>query len=173
MAVSFAGILVLGLIPGCRAAAGTGLCLASALALALGSVLMRGLEGVHPFGLQAWGALISLPVMLAASLALEGEVASHLRQAPVLAYAAAAYSALFASIFGHGLYFWLVRRHGVSAVTPHLLLTPLLAVLLGVLFWGDRPGPAPSAWRRPGAGGVLAGLACAGAHGRGRGRRPE
>lgn len=141
VAVSFGGILVLGLDPQvAQQPLALTLCLASALALALGSVLMRRLEGVDPFALQAWGALISLPVMGAASVALEGDVLGHLRQAPLHAYGAAAYSALFASIFGHGLYFWLVRRHGVSAITPHLLLTPVLAVILGVLFWGDRPG---------------------------------
>ena len=30
----------------------------------------------------------------------------------------------------------------MATVTPYLLLTPVLAVLLGILFWGDRPGPA-------------------------------
>jgi O-acetylserine/cysteine efflux transporter len=26
-------------------------------------------------------------------------------------------------------------------VTPWLLLVPVLAVALGIVFWGDRPGP--------------------------------
>jgi O-acetylserine/cysteine efflux transporter len=29
----------------------------------------------------------------------------------------------------------------VAQVTPWLLLVPVLAVALGIVFWGDRPGP--------------------------------
>jgi O-acetylserine/cysteine efflux transporter len=45
-----------------------------------------------------------------------------------------------ASIVGHGAFFVLVQRHPVSAVMPYMLLTPLAAVIFGVLVWGDRPG---------------------------------
>jgi O-acetylserine/cysteine efflux transporter len=61
--------------------------------------------------------------------------------APWLDWACIVYSALFASIIGHGLFFFLVQRHPVSAIMPYLLLTPLAAVMFGVLVWGDRPGP--------------------------------
>jgi O-acetylserine/cysteine efflux transporter len=32
-------------------------------------------------------------------------------------------------------------RHKVADVTPWLLLAPVMAVGLGIAFWGDRPGP--------------------------------
>ena len=35
----------------------------------------------------------------------------------------------------------LVQRHPVAQVMPWLLLVPVLAVALGIVFWGDRPGP--------------------------------
>jgi O-acetylserine/cysteine efflux transporter len=35
----------------------------------------------------------------------------------------------------------LVQRHPVAQVTPWLLLSPVMAVLLGVWVYGDRPGP--------------------------------
>jgi O-acetylserine/cysteine efflux transporter len=140
--VAFAGVLVMGLDPQVAdQPLALALCLLSAAALALGSTLMRGLEGVGVFSLQAWSALIGLPLMLALSLPLEGDPVTLLRAAPPLAWAGAAYSALVASIFGHGMYYWLVRRHGVSMITPYLLLAPVLAIVLGVLVWGDRPGP--------------------------------
>ena len=34
-----------------------------------------------------------------------------------------------------------MQRHPVSQVTPYLLLAPVFAITLGVLVWGDRPGP--------------------------------
>lgn len=139
--ISFAGIVVLGADPAITEhPLALVLCLISAFSLALGSVLMRGLEGVGPFSLQAWSALIGLPLLLLTSHWLEGPMLVNLQQAQPEAFAGAVYSALLASIFGHGLYFTLVRRHGVSAITPHLLLTPVFAVVLGMVFWGDRPG---------------------------------
>jgi O-acetylserine/cysteine efflux transporter len=35
----------------------------------------------------------------------------------------------------------LVQRYPVAQVTPWLLLVPVLAIGLGVAYWGDRPGP--------------------------------
>ena len=65
-----------------------------------------------------------------------------LRNASWVAWGGAIYAALFSSLLGHGLFYFLVQRHPVATVTPYLLLTPVLAVLLGIVFWGDRPGPA-------------------------------
>jgi O-acetylserine/cysteine efflux transporter len=52
-----------------------------------------------------------------------------------------AYAAFISSLLGHGLYYVLVQKHPVAQVTPWLLLVPVLAVGLGIAFWGDRPGP--------------------------------
>jgi O-acetylserine/cysteine efflux transporter len=60
--------------------------------------------------------------------------------APWLGWATVAYTGLVASIVGHGVFFALVQRHPVSSIMPYLLLTPLTAVIFGVLLWGDRPG---------------------------------
>jgi O-acetylserine/cysteine efflux transporter len=35
----------------------------------------------------------------------------------------------------------LIQRYPVAQVTPWLLLVPVLAVGLGIAFWGDEPGP--------------------------------
>ena len=118
-----------------------GIALLSALFQALGSVFMRGISGIGVFSFQAWTAVISLPVLLLASFLLESGQWQMMATAPWLDWACIVYSALFASIIGHGLFFFLVQRHPVSAIMPYLLLTPLAAVMFGVLVWGDRPGP--------------------------------
>lgn len=142
IAISFAGVLVMGLDPQvAEQPMALTLCLLASLAMALGSTLMRNLTGVGAFSLQAWSAAIGIPLLVPVSLWLEGDVVAIVAQAPAIAWAGAVYSALIASILGHGLYFWLIRRHGVSAVTPYLLLAPVFAVILGIAFWGDRPGP--------------------------------
>jgi O-acetylserine/cysteine efflux transporter len=114
--------------------------LASALFQALGSIFMRGIRGMSVFNFQAWTALISLPVMVLGSLLIEQDQLQTLQTAGLIDWSAVAYSALVSSIVGHGLFFFLVQRHPVSAVMPYLLLTPVFAVMFGIVVWGDQPG---------------------------------
>jgi len=114
----------------------------SSLMVAIGTVLMRGLKDVRMVDQQGWTAVLSLLPLLAISAVFEPGSFTALREASGIAWGAAAYAAVFSSLLGHGVFYWLVQRHPVATVTPYLLLTPVLAVLLGILFWGDRPGPA-------------------------------
>ena len=142
IALAFAGVLVLGFDPLVLDAPGALLLtLAAAFTLALGTVLMRGLREVDTFQLQAWTAAIGIPFLLAVSAVLERDQVALLATAPWPAWGGVFYSGLVASLVGHGLLYWLVQRHPVSQVTPYLLIAPVFAVTLGVLVWGDRPGP--------------------------------
>jgi O-acetylserine/cysteine efflux transporter len=142
IALSFAGVLVLGFDPlVLDRPLALVLMLISALFLAVGTVLMKPLRGLDLFSQQGWMGLISLPLLLGASLVLEPGALARLSDVSWVAWAGAAYAAFAASLLGHGLFYVLVQRHPVAQVTPWLLLTPVLAVGLGVAFWGDRPGP--------------------------------
>jgi len=142
IAVSFAGILVLGFDPLVLAAPKSLLLmLLASLLLAVGTVMLRGLKGMHPFNQQAWSALIGIAPLLAISYGFEHGQVAALKAAPWVAWVGVAYAAIFASALGHGLFYWLVQRYPVSQVTPYLLITPVFAVALGIAFWGDRPGP--------------------------------
>lgn len=142
IALSFAGVLVLGFDPlVLQRPAALVLMLVSAFFLASGTVLMRPLRGLGMVSQQGWTALIALLPLLALSAWLEPRGFAALRHASWIGWGGAAYSALFASLLGHGLYYVLVQRHPVAQVTPWLLVSPVLAVLLGILFYGDRPGP--------------------------------
>ena len=89
---------------------------------------------------QAWTAVIAMPFMIAASLLTEQDQWVMISTATWQDWAPIFYSALVASIVGHGLFFWLVQRHPVSAVMPYLQLTPVFAIAIGILIWGDQPG---------------------------------
>lgn len=142
IAVSFAGILVLGFDPLVldRPLALAAM-LAAALMLAIGTVLMKPLQGIDLWNMQGWTAILSLPPLLAISAVFEPGAFAALRDASWIAWTGAAYAAFVSSLLGHGLYYVLVRRHPVAQVMPWLLLVPVLAVVLGIAFWGDRPGP--------------------------------
>jgi len=142
IAVSFAGVLVLGFDPMVlREPASLLLMLVSAVFLATGTVLMRRLSGLDMFSQQGWTAIIGVLPLLALSAWLEPGGFAGLRDATWVGWGGAAYSAIGSSLLGHGLYYLLVQKHPIAQVTPWLLLSPVLAVLLGILFYGDRPGP--------------------------------
>ena len=140
--LSFAGVLVLGFDP---LVLGKPLALAimlvSAFFLAAGTVLMRRLVGLDVVSQQGWTAIIGIAPLLLLSALLEPGAFAALREATWVGWGGAAYSAVFASLLGHGLYYVLVQRHPIAKVTPWLLLTPVFGVALGIAFWGDRPGP--------------------------------
>jgi O-acetylserine/cysteine efflux transporter len=141
--VAFGGVLVMGLDPLVLAQLDVlVLVLSSAVSLAVGTMLMRRLKGISVLNFQAWNALLSLPLLIALSMvAGQGPLPDADGARQPMVWAAVAYSAIGASIVGHGSFYWLIQRHEVNKVTPYLLMVPVLAVLLGVIFWGDRPGP--------------------------------
>lgn len=140
--LSFGGVLVLGFDPiVLDAPASLVLMLVSALFLAIGTVLMRRLSGLDMVSQQGWTAILGVLPLLALSAIFEPHGFDALRHASWIGWGGAAYAALFASLLGHGLYYVLVQRHPVAQVTPWLLLAPVGAILLGMAFWGDRPGP--------------------------------
>jgi O-acetylserine/cysteine efflux transporter len=140
--VAFIGVAVLGFDPlVLDAPLALGLSLIAAAALALGTTLLRSLPGLHTFQIQAWSAAISIPPLLLVALLTEPVTVAIFTDARWQDWAGVLYSALAASLVGHGLLYVLLQRHAVAQVTPLLLLTPVFAVTLGVLFWGDRPGP--------------------------------
>lgn len=142
IAISFGGVLVLGFDPIVldRPLALAAM-LAAALMLAIGTVLMKGLHKLDVFSMQGWTALFSLLPLLALSAVFEPGAFSALRQASWVGWAGAAYAAFASSLLGHGLYYVLVQRYPIAQITPWLLLVPVLAVALGITFWGDQPGP--------------------------------
>lgn len=142
VALSFGGVLVLGFDPlVLDNPASLLMMLVSAFFLAMGTVLMRGLQGVDRYGMQAWTAIVGVAPLLLLSLWLEPGGFAALSQFSAVAWSGVAYAAVVASLLGHGIYYTLVQRHPVARVMPWLLLTPVFAIGLGVAFWGDRPGP--------------------------------
>ncbi len=142
IALSFAGVLVLGFDPlVLDHPASLAMMLLAAFLIALGTVFMRGLSGIDALNLQGWTALIGIAPLLIISALIEPGGFVALRDAHWSSWGAAFYSAVFASLIGHSVFYRLVQRHPVATVMPYLLLTPVFAVALGILVWGDRPGP--------------------------------
>ena len=140
IAVSFFGVLVLGLDPDILSdPAPVLIMLVSALCIAIGTIAMRGLN----MGLieqQGWTAVLGVIPITIISLLVEGNPMTVIEHASPTAWFGVIYAALVASLVGHGLFFHLIKRHPVAQITPYLLLAPLLASILGVVFLHDQVG---------------------------------
>jgi drug/metabolite transporter (DMT)-like permease len=82
------------------------------------------------------GAIIILPVALHEVRGL-GPL-SKWRAVPWQGWAAVLYMAVFSSAFAYLLYFWLLRYLEASQLSAFTYLLPVLAVLLGILWLGER-----------------------------------
>ncbi len=141
--IAFCGVAFLGFDPAVfNAPIGLLFVSLGALVMAMASILIRQLKGtVSPMALQAWLSAIAAPSLLFGSLLFERDQFTALATSQWVHLAAPIYSALAASLLGHGLLAYLLGRHPINVITPFLLIAPLFSIGLGVLFMGDELTP--------------------------------
>ena len=139
IALSFAGVMIIGFDPRVLGyLPALAFVIAGALMAASGMLLMKKLEGVSVFELQGWLAAISWPLLAAASLGLEDNQAAVIAGVDTMGWAAVGFSAIGASLFGHGATYYLVQRYDVSLISPLMLMSTLFGVMFGVLLLDDQ-----------------------------------
>lgn len=111
------------------------------VAIAAASIWMRQLSDVGVFNLQAWIALIAAPSLLLLSLMIESPDAQLLASIRWQDYWSPVYSAIGATIVGHGSFYYLLQRYPVNQVSPFITLSTLFAILFGVTLMGDELTP--------------------------------
>jgi O-acetylserine/cysteine efflux transporter len=139
IALSFVGVGIIGFDPqiGDRWES-VALVVASAFFGALGLIIVKKLHDFGPAELLGWTYLISLPPLLAVSLAIEHPSFDALRGVSWQAWGALLFSALVASLIAHTGYYTLVQRYPVTSVAPLTTLSPVFSIVLGVLLLDDK-----------------------------------
>ncbi|MFV0437928.1 MAG: DMT family transporter, partial [Desulfopila sp.] len=141
IALAFGGILLVGFDPVVFSHFGAMLWVTGAsLVMALATILMRRCPNLGIFKLQAWIAAVATPSLLLLSFIFESGQLHSLTSCRASDFWVPVYSAIGASVVGHGIVYFLLGRYPVSIVTPSMLLTPLLASVSGVLFLHDQIG---------------------------------
>ncbi|WP_028579270.1 DMT family transporter [Desulfogranum japonicum] len=112
----------------------------AALVMATATIFMRQCPNLGVLRLQAWIAAVGMPSQLLLSLCFESGQAELLREVRLIDYWSPLYSAVGASVLGHGIVYYLLGKYPVSYVTPLLLLAPIIASILGVFLFGDEIG---------------------------------
>ncbi|MFN3228382.1 MAG: DMT family transporter, partial [Asticcacaulis sp.] len=114
-----------------------GISVAASAAWAAATVLARKIRGVKPQKMQGLLALVAGPMLMLGSILFEPPMGPALAKATPLVWASIVWAGLVSTVLATGLLFWLVQRREAGRVTPYLLTTPVVSVLIGILFMGD------------------------------------
>jgi O-acetylserine/cysteine efflux transporter len=111
--------------------------LVGALGWAAANIHMKRMKETAVVPMLFWPGLIALPQMLILSLIFEQHQLAQIAAAPIEAWGAIAYSIVFSSLVGYGLWTWLIGRYEVTQVVPYSLLIPVFGITSGVLLFDE------------------------------------
>ncbi|MFZ5548372.1 MAG: EamA family transporter [Pseudomonadota bacterium] len=134
------------------------LVLGAAFCWSLANLVARGAGRVDALGFMVWSSLFALPPLALMTLAFEGspaQLAALAVAASPAAWATVAWQAVGNTLFGYGVWNWLLARHPPATVTPAALLVPVFGMGASTLAFGE----GLPAWKLGAAGLVMAGLA--------------
>lgn len=156
MMLCFAGAVVVAGTPNV-VAHGDGFLLALLAAFFWGvtNVMMKTMQPMEALPMMYGLSVFSLPLLLVIAYCLEGASLVVLQSAPVEAWMAVVFTALASTLVAYGVWYWLLKHHPISQVTPYNLLTPIFGIAFGQMFFEEALG-----WRfLLGAAMTLAGVA--------------
>tara|TARA_R110002096_G_scaffold425986_2_gene635176 strand:+ start:65 stop:955 length:891 start_codon:yes stop_codon:yes gene_type:complete len=131
--LSFSGVLIIGFDPVVLTYwEGVSLMSLAALLYSISAILMRSLKDVPVVTMQAWVGLAGAVGSIILSLVFETGQFQAIAEGSSRAWLSILYSALGATVVGHGAANYLFRKYEVSMVSPYFLVVPLFAVLAGV-----------------------------------------
>ncbi len=138
IALAFAGVSLIAFDPHTLALSiGVAYVAAGAFCAALGSIMVKRLKPIGAINLQAWIVVLSTPMLLATSFAVEdGQIEGLLSGGWRLALAQV-FVVGGVTIFAHTSYVWLLRRYEASFISPLTLMSPVWGVIFGVTLMGD------------------------------------
>jgi O-acetylserine/cysteine efflux transporter len=136
---------------------GLALVLAAAFFWSCANLLAKSAGRVDMLAFMVWSSLFAVPPLFALSWWLEGPalMASRLQAASPGVWATVLWQAIGNSLYGYGVWNWLLARHPAATVTPLALLVPVFGMGASTVFLGE---PLP-AWKLGAGALVLGGLA--------------
>ncbi len=142
-----------------RTATPTGLALVifAAFCWATANIVSRAAGKVDMLGYVIWSSLFAVPPLIALTLAVEGwpVMVSSVERADAATWAAVAWQAVGNTMFGYGVWGWLLARYPAATVAPMSLLVPIFGMGASSVILGET---LPD-WKLEAAALVMAGLA--------------
>jgi O-acetylserine/cysteine efflux transporter len=114
---------------------GVGLVTVAALCWAGGNLVARSAGRVDALGFMVWSSPFAAVPLWLIALALHGPgpIAQSIAGAGWVAWSAVAWQAIGNTLFGYGVWNWLLARHPASTVTPSALLVPVFGMTASAL----------------------------------------
>lgn len=121
---------------------GFALTVGAAAAWAGGNIVSRAVAKHGPINQLAfvvWSSLVPIGPFLLLSIWLEGPttIAAALNHMSLTSAASVAYLAWAATLFGYGVWTWLLSRHPANRVAPFSLMVPLVGLTTGWVVFGE------------------------------------
>lgn len=136
---SFAGVAIIGFEPfGPDHTIALLFTALASVAMATATILMRQLNNVGVFNLQAWIALCATVSMGFITWLIEEPDLLYIQTINIREYWSVLYSAIGATIIGHGLLYYLLQRHPINSIAPFITLSTLFAILFGMIVYQDQ-----------------------------------
>jgi O-acetylserine/cysteine efflux transporter len=136
---------------------GLGLLLVAALGWAGGNMVSRAAGKVEMLGYVVWASLFAIPPLLMLALLVEGWPAmiAGVRAAGPSTWAVIAWQAVGNTMFGYGVWGWLLARYPAATVAPMALMIPVFGMGASALVLGEPL----QGWKLGAAALVMSGLA--------------
>ncbi len=134
VALGFLGIVVLAGETGEVHLPSLALIVLAALCWSGSSALFKVMPAIPSLTYIGGTAAFAAPQTFLASLLLEDHQIAAMQTASLYGWGGVVFTAIGASIIGHGLWYGLVQRHDLSLVVPFTLLGPVIGVISAVVF---------------------------------------
>lgn len=136
---------------------GLALVLAAAFFWACANMVVKTVGRVDMLGFMVWTSLFAVPPLFALSWWLEGPslMVASVMHASAGVWACVLWQAIGNTLFGYGVWNWLLARHPAATVTPLALLVPVFGMGASALSLGE----SLPAWKLAAGALVLCGLA--------------
>ncbi|MFJ6024753.1 DMT family transporter [Brevundimonas sp. NPDC092305] len=110
---------------------------AAASAWAITTVVARRTTSIPPLKMQGLLALVAFPTLAFGSALFEHGQMEAIALSDGWVWACVIWAGLVSSVLATTLVFWLVQKREAGRVTPYLLATPVVSILIGWAFMGD------------------------------------
>jgi len=133
------------------------LVLCAAASWAGGNMVARAAGSVNMLGYVVWSSLFAIPPLLGFALALEGwpRMSAGIAAADWKTWGAVVWQSVGNTMFGYGVWGWLLARHSAGQVAPLSLLVPVFGLATSAMVLGEPLQP----WKLAAFALVMAGLA--------------
>lgn len=136
-----AGVALIGLHTGGDAdAAGIAMILGSAFAWSVGNLVAKQAGAIDMLGLVVWSSLVAAPALAVLALLTEGPAAmvSSITGAGFWAWITVLWQSFGNTVFGYGVWNWLLARHPAADVAPTALLIPVFGLSASIIIVGEQ-----------------------------------